>query len=84
MDEKLVTEMEKEVGRADPEFEAQWAKAALDQQKAEEKVLQSAWRMWKYVRNDERMREVKKNLDQARSCIEYLEGVLRDLGRDSD
>jgi hypothetical protein len=79
MNETEINEMETEVGRPKPDFELKWAKAALVEQRAMEKTLQSAWRMWKYVRNDQRMAEVKQNLDQARSCIKYLEDLSREL-----
>lgn len=83
MDEKQIKKLETEVGRADSEFELQWAQAALQEQQAQEKVLQSAWRMWKYVRNDDRMTEVKGNLDKTRSCIKYLEELINELGDSS-
>lgn len=79
MNEEQIQEIETEVGRSSPEFESKWAPAALAEQQAMEKTLQSAWRMWKYARNDARMQETKQNLDQARSCIKYLENLIREL-----
>jgi len=79
MNETEIKEMETEVGRPDPKFEIQWAKAMLEKAKLEESTLQSAWHMWKFARNDQRLAETKANLDQNRSCIKYLENLSREL-----
>lgn len=61
-----------------PAAEASWRDAATTQFQSQEQQLMAEWKMWKYVRDDERMTTVADQLTRVRACLAFL--TARDEG----
>ena len=58
--------------REDPEFILAWAKSTLQNIQAQEQKLLAEFLMWKFVRDDARMKSAAESMKTVRACIDYL------------
>lgn len=82
MTEKEIKNMELEVladETVDPTFEANYLKDLLESFKTERDKILCNFRMWSYVRDDERLQSCKKEMKRVRDCIEAITKRLDEL-----
>ena len=58
--------------KEDPEFFLAWAKSTLQNIQAQEQKLLAEFLMWKFVRDDTRMKSAAESMKTVRACIDYL------------
>jgi len=61
---------------ADPAVEREWAAEMLKELRLEEQRAVAAWKMWKFLRDDGRMKKTADDLARVRQMIGYLTGLL--------
>ena len=68
-----------EDGEVDQKYEFDWCLEMLGTVTVEIDRTKSAWRMWKFVRNDQKLGQLREDYDRLKSCKTYLEGRIEEL-----
>ncbi len=82
MTEKEIQELTADVLNGDEvpvEFEIQHLRAVLENLHLEKNRIMVNFRMWSYVRDDERLNQSRKDVKRVRDCIEFVEKRLSQL-----
>lgn len=78
--EPQVAEMEARVltQPIDPAIERAWARETLATLAPTEQRLMAEWKLWKFTRQDERMRATDAELAHVRACLAYLRDLVKE------
>ena len=86
MTEKEVSEMELEVMsnvELDSNIQKEWLKERFAEAKRSEQQLMNAFRLHKYVRDENAMKATKDQIKKMRDAIEFLEIELKEFKKES-
>lgn len=83
MTEKEVNQLQVEIESGtltDPDTEREWTEAQLTATRKEEQQMIFSFRLFKALRDDQRMTEAAKTLRNIRAAIEHLSARMKVLG----